>query len=52
MSKNVENIVTSRLFEKGNKLIYDLDSSNRVLTLFKNSMHGLESHIEKEILGE
>lgn len=36
----------------GNKLIYDLDSSNRVLTLFKNSMHGLESHIEKQILGE
>ena len=28
---NLENMVTSRLFEKGNQLIYELDSSNRVL---------------------
>jgi len=28
---NLENIIDSRLFEKGNQLIYELDSSNRLL---------------------
>jgi len=28
---NIENIIAARLFEKGNQLIYELDSSNRVL---------------------
>jgi len=44
---NLENMVTSRLFEKGNQLIYELDSSNRVLQLFKNSMYDLESTLER-----
>jgi len=28
---NLENIIDARLFEKGNQLIYELDSSNRIL---------------------
>lgn len=42
---NLEKMVTSRLFEKGNQLIYELDSSKRVLSLFKNSMHDLEANL-------
>ena len=34
-AKNIENIISARLFEKGNNLIYQLDSSSRLLTLFK-----------------
>ena len=34
-AKNIENIISARLFEKGNQLIYQLDSSSRLLTLFK-----------------
>jgi hypothetical protein len=32
---NLENIIDARLFEKGNQLIYELDSSNRILSIFK-----------------
>ena len=40
---NLENIVNTRLFEKGNQLIYELDSSNRILKIFKNFMFRLET---------
>lgn len=49
---NLENIIDARLFEKGNQLIYELDSSNRVLALFKNAMFGLEQSLYETILGE
>ena len=34
-AKNIENIISAKLFEKGNQLIYQLDSSSRLLILFK-----------------
>jgi len=49
---NIEKMVSARLFEKGNKLIYELDSSNRVLQLFKSSIYKLENSLHKQILGE
>ena len=49
---NLENIIDARLFEKGNQLIYELDSSNRVLSLFKSAMFGLESNLYQTIIGE
>ena len=52
ISINLENIIDARLFEKGNQLIYELDSSNRVLKMFKDAMGGLESHLINKIYGE
>ena len=52
IGKNLENIIDARLFEKGNQLIYELDSSNRVLKMFKDAMGGLESHLINKIYGE
>ena len=51
-AKNIDNIISARLFEKGNNLIYQLDSTSRLLTLFKQSMYGLENEIKSKILGE
>ena len=39
---NLENVIDARLFEKGNQLIYELDSANRVLSLFKRAIYELE----------
>ena len=51
-AKNIENIISARLFEKGNQLIYQLDSTSRLLILFKQTMYGLETEIRSKILGE
>ena len=34
-SKNLENLINAKLFEKGNQLIYQLDCTSRILILFK-----------------
>lgn len=34
-SKNMENLISAKLFEKGNQLIYQLDNTSRLLILFK-----------------
>jgi hypothetical protein len=52
ISDNLEAIIDARLFEKGNQLIYELDSANRVLKLFKNSMNQLEQFLELKIKEE
>ena len=49
---NLENIIDAKLFERGNQLIYELDSSNRVLSLFKSAMFGLEKNLYERIIGE
>jgi hypothetical protein len=43
IAKNLDSIISSRLFEKGNQLIYELDSSNRILGIFKKAMGMLET---------
>ena len=50
--KNIENLINGKLFEKGNQLIYQLDSQSRLLTLFKQNMFSLEREIRTHILGE
>ena len=51
-AKNIENIISEKLFEKGNQLIYQLDSSSRLLILFKQTIFGLETEVKNKILGE
>ena len=51
-AKNIENIISAKLFEKGNQLIYQLDSTSRLLILFKQNMYGLEAEVRQKILGE
>lgn len=51
-AKNIENTISSKLFEKGNQLIYQLDSTSRLLTLFKQNMYNLETEVKGKILGE
>ena len=52
VNENLENIVNSRLFEKGNQLIYELDSSSRCLNIFKRAFFGLETKLTQSILGQ
>lgn len=52
ISRSLENVIDARLYEKGNQLIYDLDSCRRVLSLFKTSVYDLEQTLVSKILGE
>ena len=52
ISDNLENVIDARLFEKGNQLIYELDSSTRVLNIYKQSIGDLETNLLKRIYGE
>jgi hypothetical protein len=49
---NLENVIDARLFEKGNQLIYELDSANRVLHLFKQSIYDMERNLVSRVQGE
>lgn len=49
---NLANVIDARFFEKGNQLIYELDSSNRIVNLFKRHIYGLEQTLLKRIHGE
>ena len=40
------------MFEKGNQLIYELDSCNRLINLFKRNFYHLEDRVRKDILDE
>lgn len=50
--KNLENIIDARMFEKGNQLIYELDSANRLLALYKRALFDLENRLYDRIQGE
>lgn len=52
ISDNLENVIDARLFEKGNQLIYELDSSTRLLNIFKQTIGDLETNLLKRIYGE
>ena len=52
MVANLENIIEARMFEKGNQLIYELDSSNRLLLLYKRALFDLEKRVYDRIQGE
>ena len=42
-------MVNSRMYEKGNKIVYELDQANRSLKLLKDNIHLMETRIGKEI---
>ena len=48
-NKNLDNLISARLFEKGNQLIFELDSCNRLVSLFKRNMYNLEAKIRADI---
>ena len=50
--RNLENIIDARMFEKGNQLIYELDSANRLLALFKRALYDMEHRLYERIQGE
>lgn len=52
IGENLANVIDARFFEKGNQLIYELDSSNRIVNLFKRHVYGLEQYLLKRIHGE
>ena len=37
------------MYEKGNKIVYELDQANRSLKLLKDNIHLMETRIAKEI---
>lgn len=45
----VDKMVNSRMYEKGNAIVYELDQSNRSLKLLKDNLHLMEENIRKEI---
>lgn len=52
IGKNLDNLISAKLFEKGNQLIYQLDCTSRILILFKQTVFGLETELRNKILGE
>jgi hypothetical protein len=52
IGSNQESVIDSRLFEKGNQMIYELDSSNRVLSIYKKHVNQLEVNLLRRIYGE
>jgi hypothetical protein len=48
--KNLENLISARLFEKGNQMIYELDNCNRLVNLFKRNIFSMEFKVRQEIL--
>lgn len=51
-NKNLDNLISARLFEKGNQLIYELDSSNRLISLYRRNLYLLEGKVREHILEE
>jgi hypothetical protein len=45
----IDKMVNSRMYEKGNAIVYELDQANRSLKLLKDNMHTMEDRIRKEI---
>jgi hypothetical protein len=45
----VDKMVNSRMYEKGNAIVYELDQANRSLKLLKDNIHTMEDRIRKEV---
>ena len=45
----IDKMVNSRMYEKGNKIVYELDQANRSLKLLKDNINLMEMRITKEI---
>ena len=45
----VDKMVNSRMYEKGNQIVYELDQANRALKMLKDNIYLLEERIRREI---
>ena len=45
----VDKMVSSRMYEKGNQIVYELDQANRSLKMMKDNIYLLEDRIRREI---
>lgn len=39
----IDKVVNSRMYEKGNQIVYELDQANRSLKLLKDNIYTMES---------
>ena len=51
-SENLEKLINSKMYQKGNQLIYELDQANRQLRLFKDYVYDLERELRARIKAE
>lgn len=49
-NKNLDNLISARLFEKGNQMIYELDNCNRLIPIFKQGLMFLEDKVRGAII--
>jgi len=50
--ENMDKLINSKMYEKGNQLIYELDQVNRQLRLFKDNVFTLEKELREEVRSE
>ena len=50
--ENLDKLINSKMYEKGNQLIYELDNVNRQLRLFKDNVYLLEREIKSQLRDE
>jgi len=49
---NLDKLINSKMYEKGNQLIYELDLVNRQLRLFKDNIFAMERELRSNIRAE
>ncbi len=52
IGQNLECIISAKISEKGNQLVYELDSSNRILSIYKQNIGQLEKTLTDKIQNE
>lgn len=50
--ENLDKLINSKMYEKGNQLIYELDNVNRQLKLFKDNVYIMEKELNSKIRTE
>jgi len=50
--ENLDKLINSKMYEKGNQLIYELDNVNRQLRLFKDNVYLMEREIKSQLRDE
>jgi hypothetical protein len=52
LRENMDKLINSKMYEKGNQLIYELDVVSRQLRLLKDNVFKLESELREKIRRE
>jgi dsDNA-specific endonuclease/ATPase MutS2 len=50
--ENLDKLINSKMYEKGNQLIYELDHVNRQLRLFKDNVYLMERELKNQLRDE